>query len=488
VATDSIAMKVTRWFKSSDFVIFLALLTVVSVVTAVYYGPFIDNFFTYDDFGVIERVLVGPKAVLLGYNYILRIVANSVWLPLYHFFGFDPRGFNLFSIVLHLLNALLVYFMVVRLFADRGVAVISAAFFAATAVGADAILWRAANSTLLNLFFYLLTLTAYVEYRRNGQRRYYLGALLLFVLAVLSKEESASLPFVAALFEVLFFGGFKDFKGIVRRTLPFAAIVIINVIVNYLILYQFLHVKSELVTHSAFRPLHSLFSSWAVFFLAPDGHLKMNDPRIYATAIILPALLFWVKDRRLMLFGLGWVFLSFLPQSLSSLSQFEPKYIFNSVSRHMYLPSVGAAFCYAVVLRDVWQRWGKAIGYLLSVVVFALFIWHNYGSMNSRGKAWAEDGKPVKVFLTAMKERVPQFPQDTWFFALNGPTGRAYMQQSLRAFYKNPTITWIVDPMKYVQQPGQTALLLDVHWASLDKIYYIDIVPFSLAAVIQRER
>jgi hypothetical protein len=303
---------------------------------------------------------------------------------------------------------------------------------------------------------------------------------------VLSKEESASLPLVAALFEVLFFGGFSDFKGIVRRTLPFAVIIIANVVVNYLIIYQVLHVQSELVTHSAFRPLHSLFSGWAVFFLQPDGRLKMADPRIYATAIILPVMLFWVKDRRLMLFGLGWVFLSFLPQSLSSLSQFEPKYIFNSISRHMYLPSVGAAFCYAVVLRDAWLRWGKVIGYLLVVIAFSFYLWHNYGLINSRGKAWASDGEPVKVFLTAIKQKIPQFPQNTWFFAVNGPTGRAYMQQSLRAFYGNPTITWIVDPLKYVQQPGQTAIILDVVWLGVNRIYDINVMPFSLTELLRR--
>ncbi|WP_160295194.1 glycosyltransferase family 39 protein [Geobacter sp. OR-1] len=482
------AMKSARCSKFPDLAMFLAVLAVVSAVIAAYFGPFIDNFFTYDDFGVIEHVLSGPKAVLLGYNYILRIVANGVWVPLHYFSGLDPRGYNLFSITLHLLNALLVYLMVTRLFSDRMLAAVTAAFFAATAVGVDAILWRAANSTPLNLFFYLLTLTVYVEYRRNGNRGYYFAAIALFVFAVLSKEESASLPLVAALFEVLFFGGFSDFKGIVRRLLPFVAIVIANVVANYIIIYQILHVDSELVRHSSFRPLHSLFSGWAVFFLQPDGRLKMNDPRIYATAVILPILLFWVKDRRLMLFGLGWIFLSFLPQSLSSLSQFEPKYIFNSVSRHMYLPSVGAAFCYAVVLKDVWTRWGRLVGTISVAIVFSLFVWHNHGMMMTRGTAWAADGEPVRTFLAALKTKVTQFPPNTWFFAVNGPTGRAYMQQSLRAFYGNPTITWIVDPMKYVQQPGQTAILMDVTWLETDRIDHIDIVPFSLEELMRRAR
>jgi hypothetical protein len=223
-----------------------------------------------------------------------------------------------------------------------------------------------------------------------------------------------------------------------------------------------------------------------VFFLQPDGRLQPGNPGIIATAILIPASLIWVKDRRLLLFGLGWVFLSFLPQSLSSLSQFEPKYIFNSISRHLYLPSVGAAFCYSVILRDTWQRFGRVIGYALAVFAFCAFVWVNYARMHERGNAWAEDGKPVKIFLEALKQKNVQFPPNTYFFAINGPTGRAYMQQSLRAFYGNPTITWIVDPTTYIRKPGQTAILFDVIWLGHDRIYNIDIVPFSLELLYQR--
>jgi hypothetical protein len=407
---------------------------------------------------------------------------------MHYFSGLDPSGYNLFSISLHFFNALLIYLMVLRLFADRKLAAIASLFFVTTAVGADAILWRAANSTPLNLFFYLLTLTCYVEYRKQGRRWLYLSSLGLFVLAVLSKEESASLPLVAALFDILFLGGVAGWRGILKRVLPYCGIIVLNVIVNYLVIYQLLQVSSELITHTSFRPLHSILSGWTVFFLQPDGRLKPGDPRIYAAAILIPLSLLWVKDRRLLLFGLGWVFLSFLPQSLSSLSQFEPKYIFNSISRHLYLPSVGAAFCYAVILRDTWLRFGRFIGYGLAVIVFCGFVRVNHTRMLERGKTWGDDGKPVKTFLVELKKKVSQFPPNTYFFALNGPTGRAYMQKSLRAFYNNPTITWIVDPTTYIQKPGQTALLIDVAWFGPDNIYNIDIVPFSLETLYRRMR
>lgn len=467
---------------------FLFVAIAAAVITWSNFSPFIGNFFTYDDFGLIEHVNSGPKSVLLGYNYILRIVANCVWIPLKYLSGLDPSGYNLFSISLHFLNSLLVYVMVLRLFSDRHLAALTSLFFVSAAVGSDAIFWRAANSTPLNLFFYLLTLTCYVEFRRGGRGRYYLLSLLFFILAVLSKEEAASIPLLAALFDILFIGGVRDWRGTLKRVSPYCAIIAANLLTNYIVIYKILQVQSELVKHTSLRPLHSMFSGWSVFFLQPDGRLNQSDPRIYVAAFVIPALFIWVKEKRLLAFGLCWVFLSFLPQSLSSLSQFEPKYIFNSISRHLYLPSVGAALCYGVLLSDSIKRFGRIIGGVAAIAVFCGFFRVNHHWLNERGNTWASDGRPVQIFLTELKKQVAAFPPDTYFFSINGPTGRAYMQQSLRAFYGNPTITWIVDPAKYVQKPGQTALLIDVLWAGHDRIYKIDIMPFSLATLYQRMR
>ena len=52
----------------SERAIFTIFLTLVVMVTFVYYGPFLHNYFTFDDFALIEHAVQGPKATLLGYN------------------------------------------------------------------------------------------------------------------------------------------------------------------------------------------------------------------------------------------------------------------------------------------------------------------------------------------------------------------------------------------------------------------------------------
>lgn len=450
--------------KFSGRAIFFVVAVSVSAVTFAYFGPFLDNFFTYDDFGALEHVQEGPKAVLLGYNYILRFVGAAVWWPLYALSGLDPFGYNLFSLLLWLINAVLLYRFLCRLLGDAPLAAFGTLVFASTAVGADALFWRAANNTLLNVTFYLLTLHAYLIFRQTGNRRQWHLSVLFFILAVFTKEESASLPFVILLLELLYLDGRSDIRGVVRRLLVFSSFIILYLVMNYLIIYQLFEAQSELVKQSKFRPLHSLLSSWTVFFLKPDGRLSMGDIRIFITAALLPLSVAFARDRRLVLLGLGWVFFAFLPQSLCNLSQFEPRYIFSSLSRHLYLPSIGAAIVYVAILAGIRDRFSPKAAAVAAVLFLAAYLPYNYGQAHARGVTWREDGEPVKLYLTEIRKVVPQFPPDTFIFVNNPPTGRAYVQQSMRAFYNTRGITWIVDPLKFVPKPGQSAFFIDCIW------------------------
>jgi len=70
----------------------------------------------------------------------------------------------------------------------------------------------------------------------------------------------------------------------------------------------------------------------------------------------------------------------------------------------------------------------------------------------------------MQRFLTALMQEVPQFPPHTFLYVNNAPAGRAFVQQALRAFYRNPSITWINDPNSYRRKPGENALLIDTLW------------------------
>lgn len=467
---------------------FIAIALFAPIISWIYFAPFIHNFFAYDSFRYIENLFAGPKAVMVGYN-AFRVVSNFIWYPLYAISGFDPTGYSLFNCSLFAVNAVLLYLLTVKLWGDKGFSLLAATLFVLNATPSDAVFWHMSMSTLFCTALYLLTLIVYVTYRQGGNNRYRLGALALYTVTMFTKEDAASFPLVVALIEVFYFNDLHDVKGLLKRVTPYCLVIVGYIVISNSVFF-FLGVELETAKFFKFRPYYALFGGFSAFFLAPDGRLDLSaaNPYIYLTVIAAIAAFFLVRDRKLLLFGYIWILVTFLPQSLSAIGQFEPKYIFNSISRLLYLPGVGVSIVLALLLSQLDRVMPKKAALVATGVLLALFFSMNYSRVQKRGTEWMEEAEPVRVFLTELKKLVPQLPRNTYFYSINGPTGRAYMQQSLRACYGNPTITWIVDPTRYLPKPGETALIFDVAWMDRDRIYRIDIVPFSLEAINQRMR
>jgi hypothetical protein len=447
--------------KFNDRIVFFVFLALVVLVTWSYYGPFLHNYFTFDDFGLLELVETGPGAILLGYGNTLRFVSNAAWIPLYALSSFDPFIYNLFSMLFWLLNTLLLYLFLRRLLDNSISAALAGIIFTASAVGADAVLWRAANGTLFNVTFYLLTLYTYTVFRQTGNVSRWRWSVIFFSFAMFSKEEAASLPFIIILLEWLYFNGLSDIKGVARRILVYCAVIVFSVFLSYIVIHQILQASSELARVSKIRPFHSLFSGWTVFFLTPDGHLDMDDSRIYITAILIPLSFALVKDRRLLILGLGWIFFSFLPQSLSNISQFEPRVLCNSLSRHLYLPSIGAALVYTAVLTGVRERISRQAAVVTAVLFLSIYIPYNYSLLASRGDEWRDNGSKMESFLSNMKKTVPQMPPNTFYCMEAFPSGRAFVQQALRGIYNNKSITYIVDPANFHPKQNDNVIIIN---------------------------
>ncbi len=442
----------------------LFLLLLVTLVTMLYFFPFRNNFFSYDDFGFIEHIQHGPRAVLLGYSNVLRVVAHIFWWPLDYLSGFAPLGYSLFSGLLWLVNALLLFRLLRQLLGESLPAALAAFIFCASAVGSDAFFWHSTFPTLLNATFYLLALHAYVSFRQSGAIGQWRLTLLLFTLAAFCKEDSASLPLVVLLLEWLYFNGQADLAGVGKRFAALSAVVLGYLLTNYLVVYQLLKSSSEIARLSSFRPLHSLLSGWSVFFVGPDGRLVMNDPRIYLAALLIPASLLLVRERKLLLFGLGWVFLAFLPQSLSGLAQFDAWPIFRSLSRFLYLPAAGAAIAYAGLYLGLRERFSVKTANISLALFLILFLPINYQQVERRGLLWQAAGESSRLFLATLRQQLPHFPPNSWLYVGNARTGRAYVLQSVRVAYRDTSINWIEDLASFVPPKGANVLIIECKW------------------------
>ena len=158
--------------------------------------------------------------------------------------GLNPAGYHATNLLLHLANAVGLYFLILaflrpaqvnggREFVTRVSAAVGALFFAVHPLRVEAVAWLSARGDLLCGFFYLLTILGYLRMAAAqadaGRRRRYGLTLLFFGLSLLSRAWGMTLPLLLLLLDLYPLnrwgpaGGRRAaFRRIVLEKVPFA--------------------------------------------------------------------------------------------------------------------------------------------------------------------------------------------------------------------------------------------------------------------------
>lgn len=181
------------------------MLLVLPAVTLVAYIPALNaDYVKFDDVSYIQLNPLLPQA-----NGLWTIWTDSSayptavqWYPMthttywleYQLWGDDPRGYHVTNIVLHALNAMLVW-LVCRQLRMPG-AYFVALLFALHPVQVQSVAWIAERKNVLSGLFFLLTAWGWLRFADTGRWRWYPLVLLLFFLALTSKTAVCTLPVV----------------------------------------------------------------------------------------------------------------------------------------------------------------------------------------------------------------------------------------------------------------------------------------------------
>lgn len=127
---------------------------------------------------------------------------------LYAVAGLDPFPYLLASVLVHFAAGFLVYRLAVQLEIDRRVALIAGLLKVSMYPSLNGeLFWISAFQTVLGSFFYLLTVTLFVDYLTRGRRRHQVAASVAMILALLSNELAITLPGPLVLLGVFFGSG-----------------------------------------------------------------------------------------------------------------------------------------------------------------------------------------------------------------------------------------------------------------------------------------
>jgi Tfp pilus assembly protein PilF len=194
----------------------LLLCLLLTVVVLVVYNPVTHNgFVNFDDPGYITgnpHLRAGLTWATVKWAFTTYEQAN--WHPLtwlshaldLELFGLKPAGHHWVNVLLHAMNAVLLFLLLQSATGFRWRSLMVAALFALHPINVESVAWAAERKNVLSMTFFLLALYSYGWYARRpglgkaGLLRY-AAVTVFFALALLSKPQVIAFPFLLLLWD-----------------------------------------------------------------------------------------------------------------------------------------------------------------------------------------------------------------------------------------------------------------------------------------------
>ncbi len=306
-------------------------------------------------------------------------------------------GWHLVSICWHILDGVVLYFLVARLFDNRILALVIALIFTAHPAHNEAVVYVNSLGDSTATFFVLSSLLLFVRFRQSAKPAYlsrnYLFSFFCFPFALMSKETGFVLAALLPLMDFLLLQANKPFWMRIKNSLsaawPFLLLAILYIIgrgtiLNFSNSFNFYNESNDF-TSNIFIRLMTFFKvivqyTGFLFFpyelrverQMPWAHSPFEWDVLLGGAIVLGMLYAGIKywrSKPWISFGLGWFFIAIAPTS----NVLVP---INAViyEHFLYMPMIGIW----IVAVSLIFRWGQSSGQLkpltkILIVVLIIF-------------------------------------------------------------------------------------------------------------------
>lgn len=190
----------------------LLCMALVVVILAVYTQVGSHQFLSFDDDVYVtsnSHVTGGITGKNITWAFTCLDAETGNWHPItwlshmadVQFFGINPRGHHLTSVVMHTVSSLLLFILLLRSTGSLWQSSFVAALFALHPLHVESVAWVAERKDVLSAFFWFLTLFCYTEYVARLKLTPYLLTLFFFILGLLSKPMLVTLPITMLLMD-----------------------------------------------------------------------------------------------------------------------------------------------------------------------------------------------------------------------------------------------------------------------------------------------
>ncbi len=185
--------------------IYVVYLFLVAVTLAIFWQVHRHEFVYFDDgVYVTQNPHIQSGLTLKGMIWAFSTTYAEFWHPLtwlslmadYQVHGLHAGSYLLTNLFLHVLSALLLFWLFNRMTGAVWKSAFIAALFALHPLRVESVAWVAERKDVLSAFFWMLTLCLYVYYTEKPALRRYLLVLLCFACGLMSKPIVVTLPLV----------------------------------------------------------------------------------------------------------------------------------------------------------------------------------------------------------------------------------------------------------------------------------------------------
>lgn len=328
--------------------------------------------------------------------------------------GMNPAGHHLTSLLLHMVNAVLLYAAIFLLTGQRWPAFAVAALFAVHPLNVEPVAWLAARKDLVCGTFVLLTLIAYAVYVKRQSRGSYQLLIATYGLAAMTKPMAVSVPLLLLLLDDYPLERAESWR---KRILEKAPLFAISIPVVLLALHSqkswgaiqpvelappFQRLMNAVINYALYLRQMTWPARLSIVYPAD----KTADPMEFlgsaaVLAIVSICAIKMRKRRPCLLAGWMWFLVSLAP-----VAGFVPIGGSRISDRYMYLPMIGILFAVVWLLKAA-KRNARILTALAAAVLAVLVclsraqsrVWENSAAVFTHAQRFYPDSLMINLQL-----------------------------------------------------------------------------------------
>ncbi|MHC4397095.1 MAG: tetratricopeptide repeat protein [Planctomycetota bacterium] len=400
---------------NNKLLVFLICLFLVGVTTLAFMSVANHDFLNYDD----NEYITDNPHVCSGLNWpnvrwAFTSTVSNHWHPITwlshmldcELFGLNPAAHHLVNLLLHVINTILLFLILVRCTGMIWQSAFVAALFALHPLHVESVAWAAERKDVLSTCFWLLTIMAYCWYTRRPRLLPYLLTLVVFALGLMAKAMLVTLPIIlllvdfwplkridfrpltferkqqAAKPDIIFVSPFN----ICLEKVPFLIIAAVSSVVTVTVMGRAGHVARAANLALRYRLANALVSylyyiikmfcpiRLAPFYPHPGSTLPLWKPLVAAVLLLLLSgvVVYCAHRLRYLLVGWLWYLITLLP--VIGVLQVGSQAM---ADRYTYVPLIGLFMAISFGASAILQKLPRGKVFLLTsygVLTFALVV------------------------------------------------------------------------------------------------------------------